>query len=290
MFLDKQLLESVNADNEETLEEGYVCEGCGNYLQLCLESEISWGNLLQETYQSEFIAIKNEDVELFEESVKETSAKILAWIKEKLAQVAAFFRKIINNFKLKVTNLDRYVKKNESVIRSAMNANANPEVSIREWNMPVKLDKLVADCDGACKMVIGAPKEKLDQFATDKKFTDFASSYIKDPAIKERKVSNINQYFDVLKEFKSVVNRISTLEKTNISVLKNFESAVKGDKGEEVKKYKKACSLIDKISTTCISLTIQLTSDSLKVVSGAIKVYKGHTKDLKGKETGVRVV
>lgn len=120
MFLD------VDIRKEDSVFE-YESNLMNEFYQICLESEISWNNLMESSIESEFSACLKEDVELLNESIKETAMKVINWIRKKIKEFKEFMTKLMIKIKMKFAH-DK--KKRDSIEKPA---NGKVQVEIVLW-------------------------------------------------------------------------------------------------------------------------------------------------------------
>ena len=276
MFLDEVLNENENLfDIEDGTEERQYCEGAEGILEIALESEMSWSNIVMETVKDEFVAIKNESSVLLEEAKDNWFKRVIAWVKEKAKKVAEFFRHIIQKLMVQFTNVDKFCKKYASAIGSAK---ANGSAKVFGWKN-ANVVQAFTDCI-TTMMSSTSAKEVLSVEDLSRKHcgVGLADISTKLPALvrsEKREVKEVTpqmaqKALGELPGLKKGVSEIKNLQKAQDMQLKRAESVAKegliGNKDDKALKnqittIKNINSLTDRITAVAISTLNQQISD-----------------------------
>lgn len=276
MFLNESLVMDRSTDN--------YLEGVSPLLEACLESEMTWGNIMQESMEREFAVMNmyREDTILMEEEMekedKNTLQKIIQWIKDRIKQVTEAFKKIARAIqdqcnKVYAMYLDKFKKIKESDLAPTAKA------SIRNWKDP-SFSRITLCAKAHIDTTIRFVKE--DYAAGDKvreRLSTMTKAYkilINDEVVEDTIESREVKVSDYIKNIKGCKEGLKNLTnkdyKEEIAYLKKFEKDMKLK--ENIKKvaiYKMAATTISHINAITQSTGVKLLSDSVKVLKAAKK-------------------
>lgn len=269
MFLNEDTILDTNAETVPFL------EGVSPLLEACLESEMTWGNIIQEGIQREYSILKNEEgdtAENMKKSDQTTIAKIKQWIKDRIASITAAFKKMARSIADYTAKVYAYaVKVKEDGYESECTA------KIREWkNVSIKsiANQSVGSCtiiDNLCgdKKTVSAEdiKQELDSFKDTIK-----KDFIVSEEVTDRKVKS-DVYINVLRSCKNDMKELTQKGySAEIKNLKKFDKDVsKEQKASMISIYKSATSAISSITSLAQSTATKLIADSVKVMNAAKK-------------------
>lgn len=298
----KTKVEEGEGAEEEVLEEDfselfdeapttYFCEGVDGLFQISADSEMAWGNLMQESIAMEHVAIMNEDKELLSEADDKWYQKVVEWVKEKARKLKEYFKALMTRIQMAVMNVDKVIK-----TYSGTKAQ-NCKVIIYDWKSSANLNGMITFCAKAVASVGQAAKvEKTNADAKDLLTSlklekdDISGSFIREyrsaEAPKEREVSasEADKFFTDLKAGKGIVGTIKTAEKESNAALQGVLNSAKregADKTSAVTYKKELSSILDRLTGAGISVCMSRLSDALKVTKASRRL----TRKNKGKES-----
>lgn len=294
--------EEGEGTEEETLEEDFselfdeaptthFCEGVDGLFQISADSEMAWGNLMQETIAMEHVAIMNEDAQLLSEADDKWYQKVVEWVKEKARKLKEYFKTLMTRIQIAVMNVDKVIKTYGGTKAQSC------KVTIHDWKSSADLGKMITFCSKAVAVVgqaaksentNGKAKDLLASLKINK--DDITGSIIEEfrtaesPKEREVSASEAEKFFNDLKSGKGIVGTIKTSEKESNAALQGVLNSAKregADKTAAVAYKKELSSICDRLTGAGISVCMSRLSDALKVT----KASKRLTKKNKGKES-----
>lgn len=273
MFLDEIMLEDAKEEVVEETQEMHFCEGVDGLFEVALESEMSWNNIVVGTIKEEFVAIKNESTVLMEEAKTNWFKQIIEWVKDKAAKVAAFFKNLYGRFVSQFTNIDKFLKENQTHIMNG----GKVEVEMHSWKKAgmvaegnriisqlmayAKSAKNARSVDEICKEVLQCSPKDLS-----KKVTDGVKGELKTQTI------NGSTALTNLKALKGQVNKLNDTKKANDEILgkiKRDAEAGMNKSGADSVQLKGQITLAKNVN----SLTDKVTAITISLLNSCIAEY-----------------
>lgn len=279
------------------------CEGVDGLLEIALESEMSWNNIVLTTIKEEYNAIRNESPQLLGQSKENLFQKIIAWVKEKAKQVAAFFQKITAKLMANLTNVDKFVGKygtemgklKESVTVNCYDWNQHNIISIA--------NAVITGTMGRMNSIKGDRVMSKDEIS--KEFFKCSYAELSEELPKKFRSSNkrdnrtlsaeqVKKTFASLRTIKADIAQLKNTQKSVNIQLSNIEKlaknglamATKGSKEVEIINnkiniIKNLNALTDKYVSISISLAQQYLVDCIMICRAGVAKVKGVSKAAK---------
>lgn len=254
-------------NNINFLEEGI---DISPFLQVCLESEMTWNNIFVEGCESEFNAIITEDSQSLNDSLSDTKQKILQWIKDKINKLKIVMKDLITKIHARILNVDKFLKENP-----LKDIDVKVTVEIRTWMSP------------RMSYIRNSAKKDIKDVVTEKNIEDIkeiASSYkLENPYGSRFLLSNkmikdevyVKMYYNNIKEFKDIISMIKETTNENINTLNKMKKEIDNNADEKtISLYKARVSAIDTISSNSLTAATYLFSDTLKIIKTAKSLNK----------------
>lgn len=297
-------------ENEEVLFEGYTeeveveerqfCEGVDGLLEIALESEMSWNNIMMTAIKEEFIAIRNESSVLLEEAKENLFQRILKWVKEKAAQVASFFKNVTARLIANFTNVKKFVEKHGETIDKFQ---GTVSVNVHEW----KTQDIISGVNALISKLMSRTGTEMNEEelvktmgASSKKTmsNDITAKFRNDKKVtKDVSASDVKAAKNGLLAFKKEIDALKKNESLNKIQLSSAEKKAKvglqyaEKKSSEAEKISKQLQTIkainavtDRVTAIGISLAQQKLTDDIIVCRAAVSASKPK-KEKKEKET-----
>lgn len=265
-------------------------------IEITLESEMSWNNIMEDLILKEAESFLKEDNSIYNEAEKSVFERIKEWIKDRLKDIKDFIKHIFTKLINAITRTKerRDVKKYEKAFYSG----SNNEITIDN----VDTEILQKSCDETTKFIAKAVQniretdKKIEQMDAEreinlknfdetmkemeKELDDLLSSF--DNPTKSSSKVNYN-------EFNKVVNNIDKIDKNSKQIvgieelynlnLKKMNTLTDKGTPEDLKKCqarKKLESVTSKAIGKATSVTAKQLSDTNKVINKVERKAKQH--------------
>lgn len=292
MFLDELMLENDNSlfDVEDTQETRQFCEGVDELLEVALESEMTWSNIVMDTVKDEFVAIKNESSVLLEEAKENWFTKIIKWVKEKAVKVANFFKHLINKLQNNFVNIDKFLSLHKEELK---NSKGSVSAVVYNWKSTEVINLTNSRIDALMKKANSISKrqsvEELCKELFQCELKDLTTKFAKEmrSESKEQQTVNVSGAVGALSILKGQIAKLQDTRAKNSLQLevmkKKAEQGLKSaeDKTElkdQITSIKNVNTITDKITATGISLLQQAMSDKLTICRKALSSNKKQSK------------
>lgn len=260
-------------------------EFMSGYVQLCLESEISWSNLMEDSMEMESIALMKEDASLADKAESTTKEKIVAWLKDKWEKIKRFFKNLQINIANRLRTIDIFLNTHKKELDSIsdMKITINTVDWVNSNNVVKEITRIAKDM--TLKILKDIPTNGIYQGTNDKNYK-LTATFIRDNVILDDKVQPIDfTVGECVNELKGAQGCLTMLNDFRTSTDKIYTSALriltvvnKIEKKEETAKIiavtKKLVNLCDNICVDAFNVSLRFVGDCLRVVKQGLQTSR----------------
>lgn len=203
MFLNESTLNFDGSENQ------IFTEGVSSLLEANLEAEMAWGNLMEDVYMRESMALKLEDAEIMNEEDKNTFQKVLDWIKERIASLKAAIQRTILQVSAKCTNINKFVASYKNKKPGTTSATINGP-AINKANKCKELSSLDANGDlkKIANNVVNAVNNAANKFKAAKNEEELKK--VKEEFSVESSIYNSKESVAIKIDYAKALNELDT--------------------------------------------------------------------------------